>query len=91
MLGRIARDLLLKNENLGPHLMFCALNRANLGSREIASVGFVLDPNNEALARYYEKYGFIRLQENLGFLSHVSPREGYRSDLETLKACSSLL
>lgn len=66
LLGRIARDLSFKSENLGPHLMFSALNRANLASREIASVGVVLDPKNEALARYYEKYGFIRLQETRG-------------------------
>lgn len=47
LLGRIARNLSFKSENLGPHLMFSALNRANLASREIASVGVVLDPKTK--------------------------------------------
>ena len=79
LLGRIARDLSYKNENVGQHLMYSALHRARNASLEVASHGIVLDPKNERLAAYYQHYGFFRIQEGSKSFRMFLPMKDLRS------------
>lgn len=57
LLGRIARDLSARSQPIGKLLISDAIKRAVRSSKEIGSVGIILDPKNCKLADYYAKYG----------------------------------
>lgn len=69
LLGRMAVHADLKGKRLGEFLLMHALERAWLGSQEVASWAVVVDPKEEARG-FYLKYDFLPLpsQPNRLFL-----------------------
>ena len=62
LLGRLARDISAKGQNIGEELLLDALFRSyRLSQKSIGAMAVVVDPIHEKAAQFYEKYGFIRL------------------------------
>ena len=68
LLGRIARDLQTKGTPVGKLLIANAIKRSVRSSREIGSVGILLDPKNESLENYYASLGFQKLSNGQMFM-----------------------
>lgn len=63
LLGRLARSLEFRGQGLGDRLMVSAMERADSGSKEVASWAMVTDPKDGKAAEFYSAFGFIPLNE----------------------------
>ncbi len=63
LLGRLAVSVAFRGQGLGEMLLMDALYRSLGGSRQLASVGVVVDAKEEAAAAFYRKYGFLELPQ----------------------------
>ena len=62
LIGRLARDLSFRGQNVGELLLMDALNRAHALSRQIASWAVLVDAKDAAATAFYKKYGFLEIQ-----------------------------
>lgn len=69
LLGRLARDVQVKGQNIGQRLMLSAINRAISASKEVASLALVTDPKDDKARTFYELFGFQALTERRMFLT----------------------
>jgi hypothetical protein len=58
LIGRLARDITLRGQNMGELLLLDALKRA-WNNREIGSLAVIVDAKDEAARRFYARYGFL--------------------------------
>lgn len=64
-LGRLAVDLSCQGEGYGGLLLADAVRRVARAIREVAGVvGLFVDAKNERLVGYYQRFGFIPLEDN---------------------------
>jgi len=68
LLGRLARSLDFKGQNVGGLLMMSALSRAIEGARQVASWAVVTDPKDDKARRFYEAFGFRPLTADRLFM-----------------------
>lgn len=61
LLGRLARSLDYKGQDLGELLLINALDRAQRAAESVGSHAVVVDPLGEGARRFYETYGFVAL------------------------------
>lgn len=61
LLGRLARSLDFKGQDLGEMLLMNALDRALRAAENVGSHAVVVDPLSETASRFYETYGFVAL------------------------------
>lgn len=61
LLGRLARSLDYRGQDLGEMLLMDALDRAHRAAESVGSHAVVVDPLSEGARRFYEKYGFVAL------------------------------
>lgn len=59
LLGRLAVDANYRGQRLGEYLLVDALQRSLENSSKIASAAIVVDAKNEAVKKFYLRYGFI--------------------------------
>jgi predicted GNAT family N-acyltransferase len=59
LLGRLARDLTCKGQDIGELLLVDALGRALEMSRDIASAAVVVDAKDDKAHKFYQDFGFI--------------------------------
>lgn len=65
LLGRLARDLCMKGQGLGEHLLLDALFRSYRTSESsIGAMAVVTDPISEKAKRFYEHFGFEQLPDS---------------------------
>lgn len=64
LLRRLARSQQFKGAGLGEILLMGALEKALLHSRNIASLGVVVDAKDEKARNFYLSYGFISLPDH---------------------------
>ncbi len=64
LLGRLARDTRYQRSGIGSRLLFDALARSLRASREIASLGVIVDAIDDNARAFYERFGFIRLLDD---------------------------
>ena len=69
LLGRLARDLRFKGQQIGDRLMASALHRAVAASKEVASWAIVTDPKDDRARKFYESFGFQSLSADRQFLT----------------------
>lgn len=70
LLGRLARDVKYKGQDIGNILLIDALKRSyEVSLNAIASMAVVTDPIDDKAAAFYKKYGFISLESGRMFLS----------------------
>jgi len=60
LMGRLAIAKKNQRQGLGELLLWDALKRSEQKSREIGSVGVIVDAKDEKAATFYQKFGFIR-------------------------------
>jgi ribosomal protein S18 acetylase RimI-like enzyme len=58
-LGRLATRSNMRGQGLGQLLLTDAVNRARTAAQAVGSAGLFVDAKNEAVARFYQRYGFI--------------------------------
>jgi GNAT superfamily N-acetyltransferase len=77
LIGRLARHLAWKGQQVGPRLLIDALRRCVRHSAEVAAVIVVTDPKDERARRFYESHGFLPLDERRMFIpmSELAQRE----------------
>lgn len=63
LLGRLARDLSFKGHDVGRLLVMGALKSALDHSREIASLGVVVDAKDDGAREFYTRFGFVTFPE----------------------------
>lgn len=61
LLGRLARSLDYRGQDLGEMLLMDALDRAHRAAESVGSHAVVVDPLGEGARRFYVKYGFVTL------------------------------
>lgn len=64
LLGRLAVATRYQHRGLGGALLVNALKRAHQGSRQIGAMGVLVHAKDEKAARFYVRYGFVRLADN---------------------------
>jgi len=65
LLGRIAITQSAAGQGLGELLLLDALKRSyDVSMHSIASMAVIVDPKDKQASRFYEKYGFITLQDS---------------------------
>lgn len=64
LLGRLAVDKSYQGKGIGKLLLIDALKRSYDISKTIGSFAVVVDPLDANSARFYEKYGFIKLPDS---------------------------
>jgi predicted GNAT family N-acyltransferase len=69
LLGRLARDLRFKGQQIGDRLMASALHRAVRASKEVASWAIVTDPKDDRARAFYASFGFLPLTEARQFIT----------------------
>jgi predicted GNAT family N-acyltransferase len=72
LLGRLARDLRFKGQQIGERLMASVLHRAVRASEEVASWAIVTDPKDEKAREFYASFGFQTLTEYRQFITMKS-------------------
>lgn len=78
LIGRLARDERYKGGDIGPWLVVDALKKALRVSDEIGSIAVVVDPLHEKAADFYEKFGFVKLQDTTRmFMSMETIRDAF--------------
>ena len=69
LLGRMARDVKFKGQDIGNHLLIDALKKSyEVSSNSIASMAVIVDPIDDQAIAFYTKYGFIQLESGKMFL-----------------------
>ncbi|MCX2429615.1 GNAT family N-acetyltransferase [Pedobacter sp. GR22-10] len=63
LLGRLAVDKAAKGKGYGANLLMDALENCLGLSDQLGSLAVVVDPIDEIVSLFYEKYGFIRLPD----------------------------
>ena len=63
LLGRLAVDKRYRGQGYGEELLFHALNKALIISKEIASFAVIVEAKDDKAKRFYEKYDFISLKD----------------------------
>ena len=63
-LGRLAVDLSVQHHGLGGDLLLAAGMRALAVAREVGGVGLAIDAKDEPAARWYERFGALRLLDD---------------------------
>lgn len=58
-LGRLAARSDMQGQGLGQLLLADAVNRARTAAQAVGSAGLFVDAKNEAVARFYQRYGFL--------------------------------
>jgi len=58
LIGRLARDLTFRGQNIGELLLMDALKRA-WSNREIGSLAVIVDAKDEGARQFYARYGFL--------------------------------
>lgn len=79
LLGRLARDLRFKGQQIGDRLMASALHRAVKASEEVASWAIVTDPKDEKAREFYIGFGFQPLTESRQFITMKSAKRWINS------------
>jgi predicted GNAT family N-acyltransferase len=69
LLGRLARDLAWRGQNIGGLLLIDALRRSLRQSSKIGAVVVVTDPKDTRARAFYQHYGFQPLNEQRMFIS----------------------
>jgi GNAT superfamily N-acetyltransferase len=64
LLGRIAVDAHYQGRGLGEVLLVDALTRAYETSKMIGAMAIIVDAKDDTARRFYEKYGFQRMEDN---------------------------
>lgn len=65
LIGRLAVDRDAQGRGLGSILVADALHRSHASAGTVGSSMIVVDALNDAVASFYEAYGFVRLPESL--------------------------
>ncbi len=65
LLAKLALDVSLHGQGLGSELLVDALTRCVQAGQLVASRYVVVDAIDESAARFYEKYGFVRIPETV--------------------------
>lgn len=79
LLGRLARDVKYKGENIGEILLLDALKRCYMVSLNLGCMAVVVDPIDEKAKLFYLKYGFILLPDsNKMFISMTTITELFK-------------
>ncbi|HEU5069859.1 MAG TPA: GNAT family N-acetyltransferase [Verrucomicrobiae bacterium] len=68
LIGRLARDIEWKGQQLGRLLLIDALRRCVRHSAEVGAVVVVTDPKDEKARKFYADHGFLALDEHRMFL-----------------------
>jgi hypothetical protein len=68
LLGRLARSLQFKGQDVGSLLLISALERTVAGAAEVASWAMITDPKGDAASGFYADFGFLPLSGNRMFL-----------------------
>lgn len=63
LMGRLAVSSSHHGKGIGGRLLWDALSRSEHASRDIGSVGVIVDAKDETAARFYERYGFRRFAD----------------------------
>lgn len=63
-LGRLAVSRFCQGERIGSILMVEAMQRTLAVADSFGIVGFFVDAKNEPAKRFYQRFGFVELQEN---------------------------
>jgi predicted GNAT family N-acyltransferase len=63
LLGRLAIDSSQQGKGLGKYLLLDALTRSYVLSKQLGSFAVIVDAKDKQVKSYYEKYGFIAIQE----------------------------
>jgi predicted GNAT family N-acyltransferase len=63
LLGRLARATSMRGKALGELLLVDALRRIVNAAQEVGIAAILVDAKDEAAARFYEKFGFVRLPD----------------------------
>lgn len=72
LLGRLARDLKFKGQQIGERLIASMLHRSVKASEDIASWAIVTDPKDEKARAFYASFGFQPLTESRQFITMKS-------------------
>ncbi|MCF7790092.1 MAG: GNAT family N-acetyltransferase [Prosthecobacter sp.] len=68
LLGRLARDIRFKGQQIGERLMASMLRRAVAASQQVASWAVITDPKDEKARQFYVSFGFQSLTSDRLFL-----------------------
>lgn len=68
LIGRLARDLAWKGQDIGRLLLLDALRRSVRQSEEVGAVVVVTDPKDTKARSFYERFGFQSLDERRLFI-----------------------
>jgi GNAT superfamily N-acetyltransferase len=63
-LARLAVDLAHQSQGLGARLIFAAGLRCILAAKEVGGVALLIDAKNDAVAKWYSKFGAVALNDN---------------------------
>jgi ribosomal protein S18 acetylase RimI-like enzyme len=63
LIGRLARDLAFKGQELGPLLAYDAINRVRHAREMVGCVAIVVDPEDEKARHFWINLGFKELQK----------------------------
>ena len=69
LLGRLARDVRFKGQQIGDRLMANVLHRSVAASLEVASWAIVTDPKDKKARAFYAAFGFQSLTSGRQFLT----------------------
>lgn len=64
LIGRLATDLRYQGQGLGRLLVMDALARVQQQSRQVATFAVIVDAKDDTVVRFYERFGFRRLQDH---------------------------
>jgi len=64
LLGRLAVNQLFQGQELGEAMLVDALKRAYFASMLVGSMAVIVDPLDDAAAKFYAKYEFISLPDS---------------------------
>ena len=64
LLGRLAIDQRFKGQGLGKILLIDALKRSYEISKSVGSYAVIVDPIDSSAEPFYDKYGFIKLNDS---------------------------
>jgi predicted GNAT family N-acyltransferase len=64
LIGRLARHVDLRGQNIGELLLMDALHRALDAARAVASLAVIVDAKDHNAVRFYKRYGFTELADH---------------------------
>ncbi len=64
LLGRLAVDTTFQGKGIATALMVNAMKRVLLASNDVAMYALFVDAKNKKVKAFYQKYGFMELQEH---------------------------